>query len=546
MRKELKTENGKITIPKENWRCLNSKVCKTAVIAICENCGTELYAVWDEFNFSMEDRYPLRSSLFQRYKQDNFNASEVGPNKDFEACLSWGEKHNSTVKQEKGTMFPKYAAQVNDRFRDCPITCPICNQKINNELYSNIYRIERNKDFDATLSHEFDYLYRCLDRVDTQTSLEKVTALVSSFNHEMPDNDFSKTTVAEIKNSPEYLQQFIFELIRLEANIYSVTERLKTLLSLKTKYQRKMSIEKVDLEEQKHKNIVALETSVSNLEAELNLLVNSLSPEKLGIVQPQKPQKPSEPIFKTPGLLNKKKVAEENARILSEHDKKMMEYQGAFRSYEEEYDVFLKELENKRQQFREEHSDALKEAQKKLIDAKAVNNDTVQLEHMPSGVAKNLIQNEIDEATDLLQRLIHTKTAYYNTNIVFQKYQNMVALTTFYEYLLSGRCSKLEGADGAYNIYEQEIRADRIIAKLDDILKALENIQQNQYMLYSIMRDVNENLRNLNRTTDLAVNSLQRIEDTTARIEYNAEETAYYSKKNAELTNALGFMIALK
>ena len=52
--------------------------------------------------------------------------------------------------------------------------------------------------------------------------------------------------------------------------------------------------------------------------------------------------------------------------------------------------------------------------------------------------------------------------------------------------------------------------------------------------------------------TDKAVKSLSNIETDVAHIDetagiiaYNTERTAYYSQKNAELTNALGYMVAL-
>ena len=38
---------------------------------------------------------------------------------------------------------------------------------------------------------------------------------------------------------------------------------------------------------------------------------------------------------------------------------------------------------------------------------------------------------------------------------------------------------------------------------------------------------------------------MSRIADNTEVIAYNTERTAFYAKKNTELTNALGFMVAL-
>ena len=39
----------------------------------------------------------------------------------------------------------------------------------------------------------------------------------------------------------------------------------------------------------------------------------------------------------------------------------------------------------------------------------------------------------------------------------------MTAMCTMYEYFVTGRCDKLSGADGAYNLYETEVRQNIII-----------------------------------------------------------------------------------
>ena len=141
----------------------------------------------------------------------------------------------------------------------------------------------------------------------------------------------------------------------------------------------------------------------------------------------------------------------------------------------------------------------------------------------------------------------------YSCGVVYEKYRNPVALASFYDYLAAGRCTTLTGADGAYNIYESEVRLDRIVIKLDVVIKQLEQIKNNQYALYSEMSKMNANLETINSTARSMAASLENIKDyqknisdNTAIIAHNTAVTAFYAKKNAELTNALGFMIALK
>ena len=92
-----------------------------------------------------------------------------------------------------------------------------------------------------------------------------------------------------------------------------------------------------------------------------------------------------------------------------------------------------------------------------------------------------------------------------------------------------------------------------MIAQLDAVVSSLEDIKHNQYMMYQEMCRTNSLLENLNSTMDQALTSIQGIEANTTKIAensaviaHNSAVTAYYSKVNAELTNALGFMVALK
>lgn len=83
---------------------------------------------------------------------------------------------------------------------------------------------------------------------------------------------------------------------------------------------------------------------------------------------------------------------------------------------------------------------------------------------------------------------------HYNQNIIFPKYRNMVAITTINEYLMSGRCYELEGPDGAYNLYELELRQNIIIGQLSAIVDSLEQIKSNQFSLYQELAKANDTL----------------------------------------------------
>lgn len=143
----------------------------------------------------------------------------------------------------------------------------------------------------------------------------------------------------------------------------------------------------------------------------------------------------------------------------------------------------------------------------------------------------NVLQREKQETARILN-------LYYSKNIIFPKYRNLIAISSFYEYFASGRCRTLEGHEGAYNIFENEIRQNLIIQKLDDVIAHLERIENNQYMLYSAIQESNRNTRRLSQELTKTAQSLRQIESNTAICAYNSQITA----KNTEFLKWIEFM----
>ena len=123
----------------------------------------------------------------------------------------------------------------------------------------------------------------------------------------------------------------------------------------------------------------------------------------------------------------------------------------------------------------------------------------------------------------------------YGANIIYPKYRNLIAVLSIYEYFVSGRCDELTGHEGAYNIYESELRLNRIINTLDDILYRLDEIKQNQYYLYQALCDT----RNMIDSLSSEMNS---ISSGMSRIENSASISAYNTRIAAEDTKLLTYM----
>ena len=102
----------------------------------------------------------------------------------------------------------------------------------------------------------------------------------------------------------------------------------------------------------------------------------------------------------------------------------------------------------------------------------------------------------VEESQQLLDKL-------YELNVIFPKYRDLVAVSQMYEYVASGRCNTLSGYEGAYNLYEQELRMNIVISHLEDIYDQLEEISTNQYMLYSAICESNNLLLEVANYTEM-------------------------------------------
>ncbi len=146
---------------------------------------------------------------------------------------------------------------------------------------------------------------------------------------------------------------------------------------------------------------------------------------------------------------------------------------------------------------------------------------------------------------DLRQQCIETRNIlryYYSQNILFSKYQNFVAVCSLYEYLESDRCTSLGGYEGAYNIFETELRLDRICAKLDVVLEHLSDIKDNQIVLYDAIQDGNRATQNLYNET---IRQSQLLGEVGENIALTAEY-ARISAANAEAGAWIGLANYLK
>lgn len=152
------------------------------------------------------------------------------------------------------------------------------------------------------------------------------------------------------------------------------------------------------------------------------------------------------------------------------------------------------------------------------------NTDCKELEQSKKKIV-SVMDLKIAETDGLLTKL-------YELDEIYPKYRNLPALTSIYEYLVTGRCDSLTGPHGAYNLYEDELRKDTVISQLNTVIENLEKIKQNQYMLYQQIKEIQKN-------TNVIASELKQIKGYTVQIAQLTALNTYYAGLNERNTRIM-------
>ena len=165
--------------------------------------------------------------------------------------------------------------------------------------------------------------------------------------------------------------------------------------------------------------------------------------------------------------------------------------------------------------------------------------DLAQIENKNTAAEKayrsNLAQwseSNREISVEMSKPLIETKNLLaqmYELDVIYPKYRNLPALTSIYEYFVTGRCTELTGPHGAYNLYEDELRKDTVIGQLNAVIENLEQIRNNQYMLYQQVKAIQEN-------TNMIASEVRQIRGYTVQIAQLTALNAYYAALNERNT----------
>lgn len=202
---------------------------------------------------------------------------------------------------------------------------------------------------------------------------------------------------------------------------------------------------------------------------------------------------------------------------------------------EREYKRALSEQKKLNQQYEEEYEKEVNECQQEIAECDTlIARNNYAMSELQACATKNIedIENQKSEIRKVLENI-------YSVGIIYPKYRALIPISMFIEYFESGRCQTLKGHEGAYNIYESEVRQDTIISSLANISSKMNVLQERQYMLYSAINEANRISRDMARYALDSANSSRRAAENSEKTAQNAALAAQHTKTIADSTKRI-------
>lgn len=162
-----------------------------------------------------------------------------------------------------------------------------------------------------------------------------------------------------------------------------------------------------------------------------------------------------------------------------------------------------------------------------------------------------IIKPELDEVSKQLKSVNQTLEELYNLRLngvlcLHPNYRGLVTISVLYGYFDTGRCSQLQGHEGAYNLYEDEKMKGMIINKLDVVSRQLGKLQNTMYYVGKAIEECNDRLSELQDTSARMIGTINNIGNNVSNqisgvsnqmdaIEANTANSAYYSEIGAKM-----------
>ena len=143
-----------------------------------------------------------------------------------------------------------------------------------------------------------------------------------------------------------------------------------------------------------------------------------------------------------------------------------------------------------------------------------------------------LLQGEKNQILMNLKKATEERAELYSKNILPEKYRNLIAVSTMYEYLITGRCTTVQGHGGIIDTYEYDCKFGMIIQNLIEINKKLDVIAANQQMLHEELSIANSHLQAIQ-------SDINRIEVQNRQIVENTAISAIANQQTAAIAQSM-------
>ena len=126
----------------------------------------------------------------------------------------------------------------------------------------------------------------------------------------------------------------------------------------------------------------------------------------------------------------------------------------------------------------------------------------------------------------------------YSMNIIHPTFRNMIAVNQIREYLEMGVCDALEGPNGAYAQYLQDVRTNRICDSITDLkinlMASLSTFAMTQASIIHELKTTNRNIEQMNQSLSREMSDLRNSLDT-AQSATSSQFEAYMQQANTRL-----------
>lgn len=152
--------------------------------------------------------------------------------------------------------------------------------------------------------------------------------------------------------------------------------------------------------------------------------------------------------------------------------------------------------------------------------------------------AKKEMDVPIAEMDKKCEELKLQRDQLYAMNVLHPNFQNMIAANQIREYLEMGICDELEGTNGAYALYMQDVRANRICESIDDLRQTVQEgfneVKGKMSAVMAELRRTNANIDALNTSINSGFSDMQRA-ISEGQEKFNANQQASLNEANGYL-----------